>query len=144
MLRSRQLTPAIVALIVVAALAAAVKQLPGSLRASQAQIDKNAGLSPLQRELAPARAFDVHESLATEAQRLLPRDAVFYVATGGGAGSVASPPFYAYWLLPRRHTGDAASADWIVDFGADPAQLGVPVDVVADLGGGAQVLKVRR
>jgi len=142
--RSRHLTSGAAALLVVVALLAAVKQLPSSLRATQAQIETNAGLSPLDRELAPAHAFDVHESLALRAAELLPKDAVFYVATGSGAGSVAAPPFYAYWLLPRRRTNDLGSADWIVNFGADAAKLGVKVDVVADLGGGAQVLRVRR
>jgi len=137
-------TSAAAALLVAVALVAAVKELPSSLRATQKEVETNAGLSSLDRELAPAHAFDVHESLAVRAAELLPKDAVFYVATGGGAGSVAAPPFYAYWLLPRRHTDDLGSAGWIVDFGADPAKLGVKVDVVADLGGGAEVLKVRR
>jgi len=137
-------TSAAAALLVAVALVAAVKELPSSLRATQKEVETNAGLSSLDRELAPAHAFDVHESLAVRAAELLPKNAVFYVATGGGPGSVASPPFYAYWLLPRRHTNDLGSAGWIVDFGADPAKLGVKVDVVADLGGGAEVLKVRR
>lgn len=132
------------ALLAVVALVAAVKQLPSSLRATQAQIETTAGLSPQERELAPAHAFDVHESLAVRADEILPKDAVFYVATGGGPGSVAAPGFYAYWLLPRRHTDDLGSADWILNFGADATQLGVKVEVVADLGGGAQVLRVRR
>ena len=138
------MTSAAAALLAAVALLAALKQLPSSLRTAQAQIETNAGLSPLERELAPARAFDVHQDLAVRAAQLLPRDAVFYVATGGGPGSVAAPPFYAYWLLPRRHTDDAGAAGWIISFGADPARLPVKVDVVADLGGGAQVLRVRR
>lgn len=142
--RSRHLTSAAAALVVVIALLAAVQQLPSSLRSSQAQIETNAGLSPLDRELAPAHAFDVHESLAVRAAELLPKNAVFYVATGGGAGSVAAPPFYTYWLLPRRRTEDLNAAQWIVNFGADATKLPVKVDVVADLGGGAQVLRVRR
>jgi hypothetical protein len=138
------LTSAAAALLTAVALLAAVKQLPSSLRTEQAQVETNAGLSPLERELAPAHAFDVHESLALSAAELLPRDAVFYVATGSGPGSVAAPGFYAYWLLPRRHTDALGSADWILNFGADASKLGVKVDVVADLGGGAQVLRVRR
>jgi hypothetical protein len=142
--RSRHLASAAAALLVAVALLAAVKQLPKSLGAEQAQIETNAGLSDLDRELAPAHAYDVHQDLALRAADVLPRDAVFYVATGGGAGSVAAPSFYAYWLLPRRRTADLVSAGWIVNFGADATTLGVKFDVVADLGGGAQVLKVRR
>ena len=143
-LRSRQLTSVVAAVVVAVALLAAVKQLPRSLRATQAQVDTNAGLSSLDRELAPAHAYDVHESLALRAAELLPRNAVYYVATGSGAGAVAAPPFYAYWLLPRRRTDNVGSAAWIVNFGADASQLPVKFDVVADLGGGAQVLRVRR
>jgi hypothetical protein len=142
--RSRHVTSIAVAVLVGVVLLAALKQLPKSLRAAQAQISTNAGLSSLDRELAPAHAYDVHESLAVRAAELLPRNAVFYVVTGSGAGSVAAPPFYAYWLLPRRRTNDLGSAGWIVNFGADASQLPVKFDVVADLGGGAQVLRVRR
>jgi hypothetical protein len=71
---------------------------------------------------------------------------VFYVAVGPGlpSGTDAAAPFSAYWLLPRRHTDDPARADWILAFGIDPAQVGVPVDVVEDLGDGEQLLRVRR
>jgi len=142
--RSRHWTSAAAALLAAAALAAAVWQLPESLRGTQARIDTNAGLSTLQRELAPARAYGVHEDLVLRAAEILPRDAVFYVATGGQPGSDAAGPFYAYWLLPRRRTDDVNSAGWILAFGADTARLGVKFDVAADLGGGAAVLKVLR
>jgi hypothetical protein len=131
-------------LIAVVALLAAVWELPSSLRATQAHITTTAGLSLAERELAPGLAYGVHADLAVRAAQVIPRNAVFYVATGSGAGSVASPPFYAYWLLPRRHTSELGNADWIVNFGADASTLGVKVDVVLDLGGGAQVLRVRR
>jgi hypothetical protein len=142
--RFRFSTSAAAVLIAAVALIAAVKQLPASLRATQTQIDANAGLSPMARELDPARTFGVDQGLALRAEELLPKNAVFYVATTKGLpGSVAAPPFYAYWLLPRRHTDDLKTAKWILSFGADPSQLAVGVDVVADLGG-AQVLRVRR
>jgi len=132
------------ALLAVVALLAAVTELPSSLRKAQEQVETNAGLTSVDRELAPARAYGVHADLALRAAEVLPRDAVFYVASAGQSASVAAPPFYAYWLLPRRHTDDVGNADWIVDWGADPAQLGVKTEVVADLGGGAEVLRVRR
>jgi hypothetical protein len=131
-------------LLAVAALAAALVELPRSLRATQKRVADNAGLSLEQRELAAARAYNVNESLALRAGELLPRSAVFYVATGDGPGSVAAPPFYAFWLLPRRHTDEAGAAQWILDVGADPSRLGVKAKVVADLGGGAEILRVRR
>jgi hypothetical protein len=143
-LRILRLTSVAVALVTAVALGAALSQLPDALRASQQQISTNAGLSLQDRELAPASAYGVHGGLALRAAVDIPRDGVFYVATGGQGGSTAAPPFYAYWLLPRRHTDDIGSAGWIVDFGADPASLGVKVKVVDDLGGGAQVLQVLR
>ena len=131
-------------LIAVVALAAAVLELPHSLRLTQSRVAANAGLSLEQRELAAARAYDVNQSLAESAAQVLPRNAVFYVATGDQPGSTAAPPFLAYWLLPRRHTDDPGDAGWIVDFGADPSRLGVKAKVVQDLGGGAEILRVER
>lgn len=132
------------AAVVLVALGAAVYELPHSLRMTQKQVDKNAGLSSVDRELAPARAYGVHQDLAVRAAAVIPRDGVFVVTTTGQPAGVAAAPFYAYWLLPRRHTDDVASAQWIVDWGTPPASLGVKTSVAADLGGGAQVLRVER
>jgi hypothetical protein len=142
----RQLTRAGAALVVVAAMVAAVEQLPSSARNADALIGEDAGLSSLDRELAPSRAFGLDPSLILRADERLPRDAVFYVAVGNGlaSGHDAAAPFAAYWLLPRRHTEDPARADWILSFGADDAQLGVKVKVVEDLGGGSRLLRVVR
>jgi hypothetical protein len=142
--RARRLTSAGAALIAAIALLAALWQLPDSLRSSQERIDANAPLSAQDRELEPARANSVHGSLAVRAAEVIPEDGVYYVATGGQPGSDAAPSFYAYWLLPRRQTSDLGAAGWVVSFGADPAKLGVPTDVVVDMGGGAEVLRVRR
>jgi hypothetical protein len=142
--RFRDPRSAAAAALAVVALLAAVIELPRSLRRTNARIAANAGLSSLDRELDAARTYGVNQSLALRAAELLPRNAVFYVATGDQPGSVAAPPFYAYWLLPRRHTDDPGRAGWILSVGADPAKLGVRYDVAADLGGGAEVLRVRR
>jgi hypothetical protein len=143
---SRQVTRAGAAVLAVVALATAAKQLPSSVRAADALIAENAGLSRLDRELAPTRSFGLNPALILLADDRLPRDAVFYVATGEGlaSGHDAAAPFSAYWLLPRRHTDDVRQAEWILSFGADPAQLGVDVDVVEDLGDGSRLLQVRR
>lgn len=134
------------ALLVAVALLAALQELPRSVRAAQARIAENGELSPLERELAPARAFGLNPSLALRADELLPQDAVFHVVAGPGlaSGRDAAAPFSAYWLLPRRHTPDPRRADWILSFGADLTQLGVEVDVVEDVGQGMQLLRVRR
>lgn len=86
----------------------------------------------------------MNEKLLLRAAEILPTDAVFLVVGGRQARLSGTPFFYAYWLLPRRHTDDPRVADWIVSWGADPSRLGVNVEVVADLGGGAQIVRVRR
>ena len=142
--RFRHPTAVVSLLLAAAALGAAVVHLPKSLRQTQRQVDTNAGLTRVERELAPTRAYAIHADLALRAADVIPRNGVFYVATGGQSGSGGGPPFYAYWLLPRRHTDDVHAAGWIVSWGADPARLGVKTKVVADLGGGAEVLRVER
>ena len=134
------------ALLVAVAFLLALRELPKSVRAAHARIAENAELSPLERELAPTRAFGLNPSLILRADEVLPPDAVFHVVMGPGSvsGQGAAAPFSAYWLLPRRHTSDPHRADWILSFGGDMAHLGVKFDVVADLGEGMQLLRVRR
>jgi hypothetical protein len=132
------------ALLTVVALLAALRQLPRSLRTAHERVEASAGLSTRDRELAPARFWGMNERLLLRAERILPRDAVYSVAVGRQQASVGAPLFYAYWLLPRRRTKDRRAADWIVLWGGDRSRLGVETDVVANLGGGAQVLRVRR
>jgi hypothetical protein len=142
--RFRHLSSAAATLIALVALVAALKQLPTSLRAAQRQVETTAGLSDVQRELAPANVYEVNGSLLLRAQELIPKNGVFYVATGGQPGLGAASPFSAYWLLPRRHTDEPGSAQWILSYGGDPAQLGVRYKVVSDLGGGAELLRVEQ
>jgi hypothetical protein len=142
--RLRQLTSQAAALLAVVALVDSAKQLPTSLRATRTRVEANAGLSSVQRELAPAREWGMNQELVLRAAEILPRDAVFSIVGGRRARMSGAPYFYAYWLLPRRHTEDPSASDWIVSWGADPSRLGVKVDVVADLGGGAKILRVRR
>ena len=144
----RVLTQAAAASIVALALLAAVKELPRSLEEVDRRVTENTAFSELERDLAPARAFGLNPTLVLRAEEVLPADAVFYVARGSGQSTAldAAAPFSAYWLLPRRRTDDPLQADWILSFGADPAGLGVEVEVVeSDLGEpGWQLLRVRR
>ena len=129
-------------LLAVVALVDAAKQLPDSLHTSRTRVEAKEGLPLVQRELAPAKEHGMNQQLLLRAAEILPRDAVFSFA--GDARASGAPFFYAYWLLPRRHTADPAAADWIVSWGAYPSRLGVKVAVVADLGSGAKVLRVQR
>lgn len=135
------------ALLAAAALVSAATRLPDSVRASHAQIAAAAELSALERELYPTRVYGLPGGLLVRAVEVLPQDAVFHVTAGPAmlSGHLMAPPFSAYWLLPRRHTGDPRRADWILSFGADPATVGVEVEVVDDLGTeGQRILRVRR
>jgi hypothetical protein len=143
MTRARQLLSHAAMLLAVVALIDAAKQLPTSLRATKARIDANAGLSSVQRELAPARQYGMNQELVLRAAEILPRDAVFSVVGDRRAQVSGVPLFYAYWLLPRRRTDDVRASDWVLSWGEDPARLGLRTDVVTDLGGGAKVLRVR-
>ena len=133
---------AAVALLAATALVAAATRLPDSVRASHAQIVQTAELSPLERELYPTRVYGLPGGLLLRADDVLPREAVFNVVAGPGmlSGHLMAAPFSAYWLLPRRYTGDPHRADWILSFGADPSTLGVKVEVVEDLGADGQRL----
>jgi hypothetical protein len=132
------------ALLAVAALLAAAKQVPRSLRTAHARVEANAGRSTGERELAPARWWGMNEKLLLRAEQVLPRDAVYSVAVGRRQASSGAPLFYSYWLLPRRRTKDIGAAQWIVLWGRDRSRLGVQTNVVADLGGEAKILRVRR
>jgi hypothetical protein len=142
----RDLAAATAALLAAVALVAALEELPNSVSAVDARVAESAGLSRLERELAPTLAFGLNPTLVLRAEELLPRDAVFHVATGEGvvSGRDAAAPFAAYWLLPRRHTDDPRRAEWILSFGADESRLGVEVDLVEDVGAGARLLRVAR
>jgi hypothetical protein len=131
-------------LLAVVALLAAVRQLPRSIRTAHERVEASSGLSSLQRELAPVRWWGMNERLLLRAEQILPQDAVYSVAVGRQQASLGAPLFYAYWLLPRRRTKDVSRAQWIVLWGGDRSRLGVETDVAADLGGGAEVLRVRR
>ena len=143
-MRLRQLTSYAAVLLALVALLDSAKQLPTSLRATRARVDANAGLSAVQRELAPTRQYGMNQELAVRAAEILPRDAVVAIVGDRRASTSGALFFYAYWLLPRRHTVDPGAADWIVSLRADPSLLGGKTDVVADLGGGAKILRVRR
>jgi hypothetical protein len=142
--RLRRLVSGGAALLVAVVLLAALRELPRSFRTEHERIRPTEGLSSLQRELAPARLWHMNVRLLLRAQEILPRDAVYSVAVGRRQAVRGVTLFYGYWLLPRRRSIEPGRADWIVLWGKDPSSLRVKTDVVADLGGGAEILRVRR
>jgi hypothetical protein len=138
-----QATSAAALLLALVALLLAVRQLPRSLRDAHARVTADAGLSSLQRELAPARFWGMNERLLLRAQQVIPANAIYTVAAGRRQSAHGVPLFYGYWLLPRRHTRDLHATQWIVLWGKSRSALGVPTELVARAGGG-EILRVRR
>jgi hypothetical protein len=133
-----------------AAIGVTAWHLPGSFRATDRTVSSVAGKSRLERELLPARAYDIATEPFVAAQKEIPPGATFAFATGPGI-QVSSPLvldkaplFAAYWLLPRRMTSDPHRADWVVSYGADLKSLGLAYDHVVDVLPGAAVAEVKR
>lgn len=126
-----------------AALVVAAWHLPGELRRWD---NLAAAADARSRELPAASLFGIDPAAFGRAARLLPRDAVFYVATPkrGGLPALAFPNLAAGSLLPRRRTLDLRQAGWIVAFRADPRKLGVPVQRVVRLANGVRAAEVAR
>lgn len=142
--RNGRLIARAAAVLVAVALLAAAKQVPRSLRTAHARVEASEGRSALERELAPARWWGMNEKLLLRAEQVIPRDAVYSVVVGRRQALSGAPLFYSYWLLPRRRSKDSGAAEWIVLWGKDRSRLGVATDVVADLGGEGEILRVRR
>ena len=135
------------------ALAAAVGvvalRIPDSFSDARRAVAAGRGLTSLERTLLPARSADVSTELFVAADREVPRDATFYIATGDGI-DVSSPivlpkavTFSAYWLLPRRRTTDPRRADWVLSYGGDLGALGLEYRRVIDVAPGQQLAEVR-
>jgi hypothetical protein len=109
---------------------------------------KTSGLTRLQRELAPARSVDIDPRPIERAAQLIPLDATFAVVVGESypftfpISAAKAPTWASYRLLPRRSVTDAASADWVISYGADLAAHSVfPVETY-DLGLGVLLARV--
>ena len=133
-----------------AAVAVAVWHIPGAFRDTGEAADAVEGLTPYERTLLPARSFDIATELFVAADRELPSDATFYVATGDGIDVSSSlvlprtPIFAAYWLLPRRMTTDPRRADWVLSYGGDLEALGLDYQRVLEVAPGQRLGRVRR
>ena len=134
---------------VVATLAiTAGRDLRGQARGLHSDVEVGRGSTRLYRELQPARTVgltDLRVFLA--AQRTIPRDARFFVATGPRA-AIRDPlvlrwvrRFARYYLLPRRLVRHARDAEWIVSYGGH-APRGVRVARVITVGPGIELIKV--
>jgi hypothetical protein len=113
------------------------------------QAESNRGVSRLGRELAPARSVDIDPRPIERAGELIPADATFAILVAEDypftheISALTLPAWAGYRLLPRRRVTDAASADWVISYGADLAPHSVfPIRTV-DLGLGVTLAQVR-
>lgn len=135
---TRRLVPAAV----LAALAVAAWHLPGELRGWD---NRAAAARSWSRQLPAASQFGIDPAAFSRAAALLPRDAVFYVATPKGSAlpALAFPNLAASQLLPRRRTLELSQARWVLAFEVDPRRLGVPVRRVVRLSPNVEAAELR-
>jgi hypothetical protein len=105
-------------------------QLPNVFRSASRAVDSVANLTPEQRRLLPARAYDMATEIFVAAKQTIPEDESYALVTGPSV-QVSSPltlqkaPFFAlFYLLPRRQT-DVGHAQWLISYGGDLASLHV-------------------
>lgn len=150
MSRRHRNVPTLLWLVVVIGLGVAVAlELPSDIRRLRSDIEVGTGRSRLYRELQPARTVGLADtSIFVAAEREIPRDSTFFVVTGPRA-AISDPlvlrwvrRFARYRLLPRRLVQTANEADWLLSYGGDVANPGVPVQRVVPIAPGVQLIEV--
>jgi hypothetical protein len=89
--------------------------------------DANSALNYDDREIAGGNSVIVDQAAAYEARGLIPRDAGYRVVIGSGLRQRTAlteknvEGWFQYFLMPRRQR---PSADWIICYGCETAELG--------------------
>jgi hypothetical protein len=104
------------------------------------------GPSHTDRELGLGLGGKLNGALLA-ARRVIPQNATFSVRVGLTPPVDSSfldgvPGLFRYWLLPRRYTDVAHSADWIITFNHPSETLGVSIRKVVALGPGTNAVEV--
>jgi hypothetical protein len=134
----------------VALLGVCAWQLPDTFRDLRLEVGTARHWNDAERLGAPARYLGVPEQVLPRAEQLIPPTATFEVITGpdveadsplalAGIRSLA-----ASTLLPRRQTGDPATADWVLSYGGDLDRLGLRFRRQETLAPGVILAEVRR
>ena len=131
-------------------LAGSAWQLPQTFRQLRLDIGTARHWTAAEREAAPARSIGVPEHVLPRAAALIPPGATFEVITGPEVE--ADSPFAlagirslaASELLPRRQTGDPATADWVLSYGGDLASLDLRFRRRLELAPGVVLAEVAR
>lgn len=82
------------------------------------------------------------------AEREIPEDAVYAIAVGDQlpvlAGGVGIVQALAYFLLPRRWSGELWRAEWVIAWGESSETLGVPIEREIGMAPNVNLVEVRR
>jgi hypothetical protein len=117
----------VVAAVLLAGLAA--WHLPGKFRSWWDEARSARQVARVDRQLYAARVVGVqHPEFVLAAARAIPPTANYAIILGANAIAAVpdyrtAVPFAVYWLFPRRVVSAAGHGDWILAFGATPAEL---------------------
>ena len=92
-------------------------------------IRETAPIEPDHARYVGAETKLIDGELALDVGERIPPDETYYVAVAPDAYSEIRDslgPWLGYALAPRRRVRDPEDADWIVTWGATPAELGLP------------------
>jgi hypothetical protein len=134
----------------VALLAACAWQLPETFRQLRLDIGTARHWSEAERQAAPARYLGVPQDVLPRARALIPAAATFEVITGPDVDADAPlalagiRSLAASTLLPRRLTGDPATADWVLSYGGDLTGVGLRFRRQVTLAPGVVLAEVAR
>jgi hypothetical protein len=119
----------------------AIVAAPADFSSALRDASRDSGLSEQERELAPARAIGFDRTALLAAERVIPRNATYYVAAAPAVADAARPLTF-YWLFPRRYVDRPGDAGWIISYGGNLGSLGVPIRRTIRLSTSAVAAKV--
>jgi hypothetical protein len=148
--RAPGLTRAIGLLAVAVILGVVAWRAPGAIRQADADGRRLAAMPESEREFLGARSADIDTRIFVAAKQKIATNETYAVITGDKVG-VSTPntlsaiaPFARYYLLPRRQTPEASTANWIISFGGDLDALGLTLAERVTISPGVELAKVAR
>ena len=134
--------PLVAALALVSAVAAVPRLVDETIGVARA--DREGWERP---ELYPPD-IGVPAAVVEVAEREIPEGAVYAIAVGDQipvlAGGIGVVQALAYFLLPRRWTGELWRAEWVIAWGESSETLGVPIEREIGLAPNVNLVEVRR
>lgn len=146
----RRLRPRIGGVLLLALVVACAWQLPDTIRSLRLDVGTARDLTAAERQSTPARYLGVPDAVLPRAAEVIPETATFEVITGPDVDADAPlalagiRSLAASTLLPRRLTGDPATADWVLSYGGDLEALGLSFTRRVPLAPGVVLAEVRR